>query len=60
MAVGLGLSHDIKEIKKIIRVTEKYTPNPENTAVYNKIYPVFKNLYHDNKKSFSELNSRGC
>jgi xylulokinase len=60
MSVGLGLSDNIKEIKKIIRVTDKYSPIPENTAVYDKIYPTFKNLYFDNKKSFSALNSEGC
>ncbi len=60
MTVGLGVSKNIKEIKEIIRVTNKYIPVPENTAVYDKIYPTFKNLYHDNKKSFSTLNSQGC
>ncbi|MCK9218195.1 MAG: FGGY-family carbohydrate kinase [Firmicutes bacterium] len=57
MAVSFELISDIKEIKKIIKVKTTYKPNPENNAVYNKIYPVFKNLYKDNKKSYKALNS---
>ncbi len=56
MAVSFGLIDDIKEIKDIIKVEASYKPNPENTAVYDKIFPVFKNLYTDNKKSFATLN----
>lgn len=56
MAVSFGLINDIKEIKDLIKVKETYKPNLENTAVYDKIFPVFKNLYKDNKKSFAALN----
>lgn len=56
MAVSFGLIPSIKEIKNIIKVNATYKPNPENTAVYSKIFPVFKNLYLDNKKSFKTLN----
>ncbi len=56
MAVSFGLISDIKEIKQIIKVKATYEPNPENVAVYNKIFPVFKNLYRDNKKSFAIIN----
>jgi xylulokinase len=56
MAVSFGLIENIKDVKKIIKVTDRYTPNPKNTAIYDKIYPVFKDLYRDNKKSFATLN----
>lgn len=59
MAVSFGLLHDIKDIKKVIKVTAKYTPQPENTAVYNKIFPLFKELYNKNtKKLYKALNER--
>lgn len=57
MAVGFGLLPDIKDIKTIIRMRGRYSPNPANTAVYNRIYPVFQALYKDNKKSFAALNA---
>lgn len=57
MAVSFGLIGDICEIKDIIKVDAIYHPNKANTAVYNKIYPVFQNIYRDNKKSFAALNA---
>ena len=55
-AVSFGLLPDIKDIKKIIQVEHVYHPRPENTAVYDKLMPVFIHLYQDNKKSFALLN----
>ena len=57
MALSFGLISDIKEIKNFIKIQDSYQPNMANTAVYDKIFPVFKNLYKDNKKSFEILNS---
>lgn len=56
MAVSFGMLDDIKDIKKIIKVSNTYKPNPENHAVYQKLLPVFKDLYKNNKKSFAALN----
>ena len=56
LAVSFGMLKDIKDIKQIIQVSAVYRPRPENTAVYDKILPVFQNLYKDNKKSFAALN----
>ena len=56
MAVSFGMLEDIKDIKKIIKVSTTYKPNSENHAVYQKLLPVFKDLYHNNKKSFAALN----
>ncbi len=57
MAVSFELVDDIKDIKKIINVKSSYKPDPKNTVVYDKIFPVFQNLYKDNKKSFAALNN---
>ena len=56
MAVSFGMLDDIKEIKKIIKVDRVYKPNAENHAVYQKLLPVFKDLYKQNKKNFAALN----
>lgn len=56
LAVSFGMLDDIKDIKKIIRVSATYEPRRENTAVYDRILPVFKELYKSNKKMFAALN----
>lgn len=56
LAVSFGMIDDIKEIKKIIKVDKVYKPNMENHAVYEKILPVFMDLYKNNKKAFAALN----
>lgn len=57
LAVSFGMLDDIKDIKKIIRVSHVYHPNPKHTAVYDRIFPVFQDLYRDNKHSFAVLNN---
>jgi len=58
MGVGLGIYKDIKDAKPFIRVQATYHPNMENKKLYDQIFPVFKSLYYDNKKSFATLNSK--
>lgn len=59
MAVGFGILPDIKAIKTMIRVRAVYQPNPQNAEVYNRIFPVFKALYQNNKKAYAALNGAG-
>lgn len=56
IAVGSGLISGFSEAKKLIPAVKTYTPNPENKAVYDKQYKVFKNLYKANKENFAALN----
>ena len=56
LAVSFGVLGSIREIRDIIPVGARYVPVPANTAVYDRIYPVFKELYRNNKKSFAALN----
>ena len=57
VAVGLGLISSFTEAKNLIPVSSTYSPNFENSPVYNQNYEVFKKLYRNNKKSFALLNS---
>lgn len=57
LAVGLGVLKDIKEVKSMIGVDKLYEPNMANKRLYDDIFPVFKSLYYDNKKSFEKLNT---
>jgi xylulokinase len=36
----------------------KYEPNASNTEIYDKLFPVFKSLYKNNKKAFHILNKQ--
>lgn len=56
MAVSLGILNDIKDIKKIIKVNATYQPNPDHQEIYAKIFPIFKELYKNNKKAYRTLN----
>jgi len=55
MAVGLGEIDNLDEVKQMVKVERTYEPNPDNVAVYDKLFGTFKNLYKDNKKNFKEI-----
>lgn len=57
MAVSFGILKDIKEIKSLIRTTAKYVPEPQSVNVYNRTFPLFKELYTNNKKLYKALNA---
>jgi len=57
MAVSFGLLGSVRDTRELIRVGGRFVPNPANTAVYDRVYPVFQSLYRDNKKSFAALNA---
>ncbi len=59
MAVGFGLLPDIKDIKSMIRVHAVYQPNPQSVQVYDRMFPVFKGLYKNNKQAYAALNGDG-
>ena len=54
-AVGIGIYPDLKTAQATIGVLDRQKPNPAATAVYNQIYPVYKNLYQVNKPLFDQL-----
>ena len=56
IAVGSGHISDFSKAKSLIPAVKTYTPNPDNKAVYDKQYKVFKNLYKANKENFAALN----
>lgn len=57
VAVGLGILEKIEDANKLIKVSKVYHPNPDNKAVHDRNFRVFKSLYKSNKKSFSIINS---
>lgn len=57
MAVSFGLLKDIKDTKALIHVDETFTPEPENARVYDRIYPLFQDLYKSTKHIHKALNA---
>ena len=56
MAVGLGIFDNLQDAKSSVPATAVYAPRPENTAVYDGLFEIFKDLYKCNKKNFHKLN----
>lgn len=56
VAVGTGMLPDIRDVKKLIHIRATYQPDPENAKVYDRIFPVFQQLYPNNKKAYAALN----
>src|SRR5690554_809137 len=57
IAVGLGIIEKIEDAEKLITIKTRYSPNKNNTTVYNRYFKVFKSLYQKNRKAFRILNS---
>ena len=55
-AVGAGYYEDLKTCaKEFVKYKESYKPNPENVAIYNKYYEVYKKIYPNTKDISKEL-----
>ncbi len=54
--VGVGLYENFAEVKKLIRVEEEYTPNPDVADFYAKKYAIFLKAYQDMLETY-DLNA---
>ena len=55
--VGAGAFTTVEEAcTKLIAVSETFAPNPDTAALYDKCYPIYKNLYDALKPSFHAIN----
>jgi xylulokinase len=55
-AIGLGYLA-FKDIPQKVEIKATYSPNPENRALYDKLFAEFVPFYHQNKGSYKRLNS---
>jgi xylulokinase len=55
-AVGLGYL-TFEDIPQMVEFKAIYSPNPENRALYDKLFAEFVGFYHQNKASYKRLNS---
>jgi hypothetical protein len=52
----MGAVKGLAEAAGLIPVTAVYRPNKEDSAVYDRNFEVFKNLYRANKRNFEMMN----
>jgi len=55
-AVGLGLI-SFTDVARLVQFKKVYTPNPENRAVYDNRFGVFKQIYKQMKNVYKHMNS---
>ncbi|MDO5449246.1 MAG: FGGY-family carbohydrate kinase, partial [Clostridia bacterium] len=56
IGVGIGAIDSLDKVKDFIPAVKTFKPNPENKAVYDRNFEVFKTLYKNNKAAFKALN----
>jgi len=56
IGLGLGLLASFEEAGKMVPAYKSFSPDLLKQDIYNKTYPVFKQLYKSNKKHFAALN----
>ncbi len=54
--VSFGIYKNFGEIGRMLKKGNFYRPNPDNKAVYDKLYKHYQALYKNNKGAFKELN----
>ncbi len=54
--VGLGICKDYTDVNERVKIERTFDPIPENVKVYEKMYPVYRNLYGMLQPLFSALN----
>lgn len=56
IAVAFGLADSIRDIKHMVKIRDRFEPDLSNTSVYDKLFPVFKDLYRNNKDAYKVIN----
>lgn len=55
--IGSGVFHDWNQIARFLEIEDTRQPNEENTRIYEKQYRIYREIYHDLKDDFRQLNS---
>lgn len=53
--VGVGLYKDFSMVHQCIEIVNRYTPDPEHVALYNRLYPSFAQAYEALVPVFDQL-----
>ncbi|MBQ0005713.1 MAG: FGGY-family carbohydrate kinase [Clostridiales bacterium] len=56
--IGLGELKSFEDAKDFATTEHTYTPNPDNKAIYDKLFKDYKNIYYGLNKAYRIANSR--
>jgi xylulokinase len=56
-SMTLGYIKSFSDIKNYIQIKNKFFPNPENRALYDRLYREYKNIYRHNKSWYKRMNA---
>jgi len=56
-SLTLGCIDDYKNIKNFIEIENSFYPNQKNRKLYDDLFNFYKQIYRNNKKWFSKINS---
>ncbi|MEM3553483.1 MAG: FGGY-family carbohydrate kinase [Candidatus Bathyarchaeia archaeon] len=54
--IALGHIKSFEDSEKLVKIDAVYEPNPQNAAVYERIFKEFQNIYKNNKQMYRRLN----
>ena len=55
--IGLGQLGGFEEVRSFVQTDKEYSPNPENRAIYDKLFADYKNIYSGLEKAYERANS---
>jgi xylulokinase len=55
--VGLGIMNSLQDVKKLVIPQRVFVPNTNNSAIYNKQFKSYKDIYRMNKGLYRRMNS---
>lgn len=53
--VGAGLLTDVDRAGELVSIQKRYQPVPEDAAIYNRLYPIYNNLYQSVSPAFDQI-----
>ena len=56
--IGLGELKSFSDAKNFVQIEAHYKPNPENKAIYDKLFKDYKTLYSALRKPYINANSK--
>ena len=56
-SMTLGYINDYHEISKYIKINRSFYPNRDTRKLYDKLFQEFKNIYKQNRKWYTRMNS---
>jgi xylulokinase len=54
--IALGHIKSFEDAEKLVKIDAVYELNPQNAAIYEKVFKEFKNIYKNNRQIYRRLN----